>query len=74
MAAKRQYSPRKPTLLSIAKQAQKAGIAVARCEVEPSGKIIVITSKGESRGVEPNLWDAEIAKLRAATPRGRGQQ
>ena len=74
MAAKRQYSPRKPTLLSIARQAQKAGIEVARYEVEPGGKIIVITSKGESAGVEPNVWDAEIAKLRAATPRGRGQQ
>ena len=74
MTAKRQYSQRKPTLLSVAKQAQKAGIEVARYEVEPSGKIIIITSKGESAGVEPNLWDAEIAKLRAATPKGRGQQ
>ena len=61
----RQYSPRKPTLLSVAKQAKKAGIEVARYEVEPSGKIIVITSKGESVGVEPNPWDAETAKLRA---------
>ena len=74
MAPKRQYSPRKPTLLSVAKQAQKAGIEVARYEVEPSGKIIVITSKGESAGVERNPWDAEIAKLRAATPKGEGQQ
>jgi len=74
MTAKRQYSQRKPTLLSVAKQVQKAGIEVARYEVEPSGKIIIITSKGESAGVEPNLWDAEIAKLRAATPKGRGQQ
>lgn len=73
-AAKRQYSPRKPTLLSIARQAQKAGIEVARYEVEPSGKIIVITSKGDSAGVEPNPWNAEIAKLRAATPKGKGQQ
>jgi len=74
MTAKRQYSQRKPTLLSVAKQVQKAGIEVARYEVEPSGKIIIITSKGESAGVEPNLWDAEIAKLWAATPKGRGQQ
>jgi hypothetical protein len=74
MAAKRQYSPRKPTLLSIAKQAQKAGLEVARYEVEPSGKIIVITSKGESVGVEPNPWDAEIVKLRAATPKVEGQR
>jgi hypothetical protein len=74
MAAKRQYSPRKPTLLSIAKQAQKAGIAVARYEVEPSGKIILITSADESVGVERNPWDAEIAKLRAAPPKAEGQQ
>jgi hypothetical protein len=73
MAAKRQYSPRKPTLLSIAKQAQKAGIEVARYEVEPSGKIIVITSGGGSTGVEQNNpWDAQIAKLRA-TPKGQGR-
>jgi hypothetical protein len=69
MAAKRQYSPRKPTLLSIARQAQKAGIEVARYEVEPSGKIIVITSKDGTGGVEPNPWGAKIAKLRA-TPKG----
>ena len=68
------YSPRKPTLLSIAKQALKAGIEVARYEVEPSGKIIVITSKSESVGVEPNPWDAEIAKLRAASSKGEGQR
>jgi hypothetical protein len=74
MAANRQYSPRRPTLLSVAKQAQKAGLEVARYEVEPSGKIIVITSKGDSVGVEPTLWNAEIAKLRTATPKGRGQQ
>jgi hypothetical protein len=74
MTAKRQYSPRKPTLLSIAKQAQKAGIEVARYEVEPGGKIIVITSKDESVGVERNPWDAEIARLKAATPKGEGQQ
>jgi hypothetical protein len=74
MALKRQYTPRKPTLLSVAEQAQKAGIEVARYEVEPGGKIIVITSKGDSVGVEPNPWGAEIAKLRAATPKGRDRE
>jgi hypothetical protein len=73
MTAKRQYSPRKPTLLSIAKQAQKAGIEVARYEVEPGGKIIVITSKGDSVGVEPNPWSAEIAKLRTTPKGGQGR-
>jgi hypothetical protein len=34
---------RKPTLASVAKQAAKAGIKVARYEVDANGKIIVIT-------------------------------
>jgi hypothetical protein len=34
---------RKPTLASVAKQAAKAGIHVARYEVDTHGKIIVIT-------------------------------
>ena len=34
---------RKPTLASVAKQAAKAGIEVARYEVDVNGKIIVIT-------------------------------
>jgi len=36
-------SPRKPTLLSIAKQASKAGIEVARYEIEQDGKITLVT-------------------------------
>jgi hypothetical protein len=36
---------RKPTLASVAKQAAKAGIEVARYEVDANGKIIVITGK-----------------------------
>jgi hypothetical protein len=36
---------RKPTLASVAKQAAKAGIEVARYEVNANGKIIVITGK-----------------------------
>ena len=40
--------PRKPTLVSVAKQADKAGIEVARYEVEPDGKINVVTGKSES--------------------------
>ena len=39
--------PRKPTLVSVAKQASKAGIAVARYEVEPDGKINVVPGKPE---------------------------
>src|SRR5262245_6981679 len=47
--------PRKPTLESVAKQASKAGIEVARYEVKPDGTITVIT--GEPTPVEPgNPW------------------
>jgi hypothetical protein len=54
----KQRSPRKPTLLSVAKQARKAGIEVARYEIDPSGKITVITSKGDSTEVTTNNpWD-----------------
>jgi hypothetical protein len=48
---------RKPTLASVAKQAAKAGIEVARYEVDVNGKIIVITGKSEmtnSAGTEIN--------------------
>jgi hypothetical protein len=41
----RERRQRKPTLASIAKQASKAGIEVARYEVAPDGKIIVVTGK-----------------------------
>jgi len=48
--------PRKPpTLASVAKQASKAGIEVARYEVKPDGTVIVVT--GEPEPAEPdNAW------------------
>jgi hypothetical protein len=55
-------SPRKPTLLSVAKQARKAGIEVARYEVEPSGKIVLVTGKGDSADVTANPWDAVLSR------------
>ena len=58
MAAKKQRSPRKPTLLSVARQAKKAGIEVARYEIEPGGKITIVTGKRDSAGVKANNpWD-----------------
>jgi hypothetical protein len=63
MAANKQRNPRKPTLLTVAKQARKAGLEVARFEIEPTGKIIVVTGKADSGSVEPNQnpWD-EVLK------------
>ena len=46
--------PRQPTLVSVAKQASKAGIPVARYEVKPDGTVVVVTGQGES--AEPNPW------------------
>jgi hypothetical protein len=55
--------PRKPTPLSVAKQAKKAGIEVARYEIEPSGKIVVVTGKGDSVSVEAdNPWDTVLTR------------
>jgi hypothetical protein len=55
--------PRKPTLVSVAKQASKAGIEVARYEVEPDGKINIVTGKREP-STESNPWldDLKVTK------------
>jgi hypothetical protein len=52
--------PRKATLASVAKQAARAGLDVARYEVEPDGKISVVTGKDAT---STNPWDAEIERL-----------
>jgi hypothetical protein len=39
--------PRKPTLVSVAKQASKAAIPVARYEVKPDGTVVVVTGTPE---------------------------
>jgi hypothetical protein len=44
----------KPTLASVAKQAAKAGIEVARYEVEANGKIIIVTG----RSVAPDMTNS----------------
>jgi pyruvate/2-oxoacid:ferredoxin oxidoreductase beta subunit len=62
MTANKKRSPRKPTFLSVAKQARKAGIEVARYEIEPSGKIVVVTGKGDSADVTANPWDAVLSR------------
>jgi hypothetical protein len=68
MAAKRQHSPRRPTLLSVAKQAKKAGIEVARYEIEPSGKIVVVTGKPDSADGTQNPWDSVLGNGRRDGP------
>lgn len=56
--AKRKRRERKVTLASVAKQANKAGIGVARYEVEPDGKIVVVTGKsGEQTNNQSDPWE-----------------
>jgi hypothetical protein len=60
---RRGRAPRKSTLASVAKQASKAGIEVARYEVEPDGKINVVTGQPEP-STESNPWlgDLKVTK------------
>jgi hypothetical protein len=54
---------RKPTLASVAKQASKAALEVARYEVRPDGTVVVVTGKSE-KSTEPNPWldDLKVTK------------
>jgi hypothetical protein len=56
----RKRRERKHTLASVAKQASKAGIEVARYEVEPDGKIIVVTGKPGMDNAAVNEWDEDL--------------
>ena len=53
---------RKATLVSVAKQANKAAMAVTRYEVRPDGTVVVVTGKGEQQqGSELDEWIAKHA-------------
>src|SRR5262245_51183350 len=53
--------PRRPTLASVAKQANKAAIPVRRYEVKPDCTIVVVTGEPEPAKPE-NPWLAELPK------------
>ena len=58
MTANKKRSPRKPTLLTVARQARKAGIEIARIEVEPTGKITIVTGNaGTGDSASDNPWN-----------------
>jgi hypothetical protein len=65
--ARKPPKPRKPTLASVARQASKAAIDVARYEVKPDGTIVVITGTGEQQ--QSNELDEWIAKHARAAER-----
>jgi hypothetical protein len=49
--------PRKPTLVSVAKQANKAAIPVARYEMKPDGTVVVVTGMPSANNTDTNPWD-----------------
>jgi hypothetical protein len=58
---KRRTRNRRPTLASVAKQADKAGIEVARYEV---GGIIIVPGKSEITETTANPWDEVLTSGR----------
>jgi hypothetical protein len=55
---------RKPTLASVAKQAARAGLEVARYEVDPGGKINIVTGKQAAEDVTQARDASVVAKER----------
>ena len=55
----RQRKPRRPSLASVAKQARKAGIEVARYEIKPDDTVVVVIGEPESTALE-NPWLADL--------------
>jgi hypothetical protein len=52
---------RRPTLISVAKQAARAGLEVKRYEVDPDGKISIVTGKPDITNPETgNEWDSVL--------------
>ena len=57
----RTRKPRKPTLASVAKEANKAALDVARYEIKPDGSIVIVA--GQPEPVAPkNPWLADLRK------------
>ena len=55
----RQRKPRRPSLASVAKQARKAGIEVARYEIKPDNTVVVVIGEPESTALE-NPWLVDL--------------
>ena len=51
---------RRPSLASVARQAERAGIPVAGYEIRPDGTIKIITGKPDDEKPDPNEWDGVL--------------
>jgi hypothetical protein len=51
---------RKPTLVSVAKQANKAKLPVARYEVKPDGTVVIVTGQPELNKKYSNEWEEDL--------------
>ena len=63
LATRKPRKLRKPTLVSVAKAASKAGIAVARYEVKPDGTVVAVVGKPEPTEAT-NPWLADLDKVK----------
>jgi hypothetical protein len=52
--------PRRPTLASVAKQASKAAIPVARYEVKPDGTVVVVPGEPSAAATGSDEWDEAL--------------
>jgi len=68
MTADKQRKPHRPSLASIVRQMARAGVVVARVEIEPGGKIIIVTGTGDSADVTKNPWDVVLGNGRRDGP------
>jgi hypothetical protein len=66
----RRRRQRRPTLASVARQANRAGLAVAAFQVEPGKITVVVEGSKSDNAVEFNEWD-EVLEDDAAQPRFR---
>ncbi len=58
---RRERKPRRLTLASVAKQASKAAIEVARYEIKADGSVVVVTGAPEPAAPE-NPWLVELRR------------
>ena len=64
-APKPARKPRRPTLAGVAKQVNKAAIAVARYEVKPDGTVVVVTGNPEPAAAG-NAWPLDEFRRKEA--------
>jgi hypothetical protein len=61
---KQRRARRAPTLVTVAKQASKAGLEVKQYEVRPDGSVVVVTGAPDATDTNVNPWDEVLSHER----------